>query len=127
MNLYKYIAILSLYAFNVHSETIDFNQLYRSWGVDIATINTNQGGLFWTRKLIPNKSCASCHTNNLKKNGAHVRTKKLIKPMSPKINPKRLTDTKKINKWLKRNCKFTYKRECTAVEKVNFIEFIRKN
>lgn len=76
MNLYKYIAILSLYAFNAHSETIDFNQLYRSWGIDIATINTNQGGVFWTRKLIPNKSCASCHTNNLKKNGAHVRTKK---------------------------------------------------
>jgi hypothetical protein len=127
MNLYKYIAILSLYAFNVHSETIDFNQLYRSWGVDIATINTNQGESFWTRKLISNKSCASCHTNNLQKNGVHVKTKKLIKPMSPKINPKRLTDIKKINKWLKRNCKFTYKRECTAIEKVNFITFIRKN
>jgi hypothetical protein len=127
MNLYKYIAILSLYAFNVHSETIDFNQLYRSWGVDIATINTDQGESFWTRKLISNKSCASCHTNNLQKNGVHVKTKKLIKPMSPKINPKRLTDIKKINKWLKRNCKFTYKRECTAIEKVNFITFIRKN
>lgn len=127
MNLYKYIAILSLYAFNVHSETVDFNQLYRSWGVDIATINTDQGESFWTRKLISNKSCASCHTNNLQKNGVHVKTKKLIKPMSPKINPKRLTDIKKINKWLKRNCKFTYKRECTAIEKVNFITFIRKN
>lgn len=127
MKIYKYIAILLLYAFNTHAEMIDFNQLYRSWGIDITTTNTDQGALFWTRELMPNKSCASCHTNNLKKNGAHIKTKKLIKPMSPKINPKRLTNIKKINKWLKRNCKFTYKRECTAVEKINFIEFIRKN
>lgn len=127
MNLYKYITILFLCTFNVHAETIDFNQLYRSWGIDIATITTDQGESFWTIELIPGKSCASCHTDNLKKNGAHVITKKLIKPLSPKINPKRLTDTKKINKWLKRNCKFTYKRECTAVEKVNFIVFIRNN
>lgn len=127
MSTYKYIALLSLYAFNVHSGAIDFNQLYRSWGVDITTINTTQGEQLWKRELIPNKSCTSCHTNNLKKNGTHVKTKKLIKPMSPKINQKRLTNTKKINKWLKRNCKFTYKRECTAAEKVNFIEFIRRN
>ncbi|WP_201341438.1 DUF1924 domain-containing protein [Abyssogena phaseoliformis symbiont] len=96
MKIYKYIAILPLYAFNIHSETIDFNQLYRSWGIDIATINTTQGALFWKRELMPNKSCTSCYTNDLKKNGAHVRTKKLIKPMSPKINQK------KVNRYQKK-------------------------
>lgn len=62
MKLYKYMIILPLYAFNVHSETIDFNQLYRSWGVDITMIDTTQGEQLWKQELISNKSCTSCHT-----------------------------------------------------------------
>lgn len=98
--------MLPLYVFNIRSE-IKISTNCILIGVDIATINTTQGALFWKRELMPNKSCTSCHTNDLKKNGAYAtRTKKLIKSMSPKINQKRLTDTKK-NKWLKRNYKFS--------------------
>jgi len=48
--------------------------------------------------------------------------------MSPSVNPDRLTDSKKVNKWFKRNCKWTLGRECTAQEKSNFflIKYVSK-
>ncbi len=47
--------------------------------------------------------------------------------MSPSAYPERLTDSKKVNKWFKRNCKWTYGRECTAQEKSNFLVYIEKS
>ena len=49
------------------------------------------------------------------------RAGKVIDPMAPSVNSKRLTDAKKINKWLLRNCKWTFGRECTAQEKGNVL------
>ncbi len=72
------------------------------------------------------RSCATCHTNNARVNGKHVKTGKPIRPMSPSVNPERLTDAKKIEKWFKRNCKWTLDRECTAQEKGDFLVFLRK-
>jgi hypothetical protein len=45
--------------------------------------------------------------------------------MAPSVNPKRLTNQAKIEKWLLRNCRWTLGRECTAEEKANFISFIK--
>ncbi len=53
--------------------------------------------------------------------GKHNRTGKMIKPISPTVNPERLTDIKKIKKWLLRNCKWTFGRECTTQEKGNIL------
>jgi hypothetical protein len=124
----KYLAVLILFTFTNHAHAVDFNQLYQSWsGEGLVSSNAAKGEELWSYELIPGKSCASCHGNDLSQTGSHVKTNKLIKPLSPNTNPKRLTKVSKINKWLKRNCKFTYKRECTSEEKINFIEFIRKN
>lgn len=71
------------------------------------------------------RSCSSCHTNDLKDHGKHVKTKKIIKPMAPVINALRLTETKKIEKWFKRNCKWTLGRECTPQEKGDFLLYIQ--
>ncbi len=71
------------------------------------------------------RSCTNCHTDDLKKRGRHVRTRKPIEPMAPSVNPKRLTDAKKIEKWLLRNCKWTLGRECTPQEKGDLLEFLR--
>ncbi len=107
---------------------VDFNQLYNSWSNDpTITYSANTGKQLWSKEILPGKSCESCHGSDLTQPGKHTRTNKIIKPLSPKINPKRLTKVKKINKWLKRNCKFTYKRECSPEEKMSFIEFIRLN
>jgi hypothetical protein len=51
-------------------------------------------------------------------------TAKTIEPLSPKANPKRLTDVKKIEKWLKRNFNDVYNREGTPKEKGDVITYI---
>ena len=123
----KYLLIALLCNNAIYAQTIDFDALYRSWGANPLKVDIKKAQTMWNQEIIANKSCASCHTNNLKKQGKHVKTKKIIKPLSTQVNPKRLTKVKKINKWLKRNCKFTYKRECSAQEKMDFIEFIKQS
>lgn len=71
------------------------------------------------------RNCASCHTDNLKLEGQHARTGKEIAPMAPSVNAKRLTETREIEKWFGRNCKWTMGRECTAQEKGDFLSYIR--
>ncbi|MEZ5550620.1 MAG: DUF1924 domain-containing protein [Pseudomonadales bacterium] len=63
------------------------------------------------------RSCTSCHTDAVRGSGRHERTGKIIEPMAPSVNAERLTDRKKIDKWFLRNCKWTFRRECTAQEK----------
>ena len=70
-------------------------------------------------------SCASCHTKDLTSSGENIFTGKILEPLSPKANPKRLTKLKKIKKWLRRNFKDVYKREGSAIEKGNVLVFIR--
>tara|TARA_B100001063_G_scaffold108596_1_gene101281 strand:- start:17627 stop:18031 length:405 start_codon:yes stop_codon:yes gene_type:complete len=69
-------------------------------------------------------SCVSCHTNNFTQNGENIFTGKVIKPLSPKVNPKRLSELKTMKKWLKRNFKDVYVREGTALEKGDVITYI---
>lgn len=69
-------------------------------------------------------SCESCHTTNLANAGENIFTGKAIDPLSPKANPKRLTDTTEIEKWLKRNFNDVYNREGTAIEKGDVITYI---
>jgi len=76
-----------------------------------------QGRDLWHNKTAEGRSCTSCHGDSLKRIGRHEKTAKLIEPMAPSVNSERLTSRKKINKWLLRNCKWTYRRECTAAEK----------
>jgi len=46
--------------------------------------------------------------------------------MSPVTTPTRLPDNQKIEKWFKRNCKWTFGRECTLQEKGDLILFMQK-
>lgn len=71
------------------------------------------------------RACSSCHTTDLRQAGKQINTGKLIEAMSPAINPQRLTDAEKIEKWFGRNCKWTMGRECTAQEKGDFLKFIQ--
>lgn len=84
----------------------------------------------WTRNFTHPKadqprSCASCHTDNLKAGGKHARTGKPIEPLAPSVNPQRLTEAREIEKWFGRNCKWTLGRECTAQEKGDFLSYMR--
>ena len=70
------------------------------------------------------RSCASCHGQDLRQAGKHVKTGKVIEPMAPSRNSQRLSNTKKVEKWLRRNCRWTLGRECTAQEKGDFVQFM---
>ena len=70
------------------------------------------------------RSCTSCHGPSLHAQGRHEKTGKVIEAMAPSTNAQRLTDTKKIKKWLLRNCKWTYGRVCTPQEKGDFLSWL---
>ena len=72
-----------------------------------------------------NRRCSTCHTTDLRAAGKHVTTGKAIEPLASSVNPKRLTDVEKIEKWFLRNCKWTMGRECTPQEKGNYLVLIR--
>ncbi len=72
------------------------------------------------------RACTTCHGDNLKEPGKHAKTGKTIETLAPPVNPKRLTDTKEIEKWFLRNCKWTLGRECSPQEKGDFLVFLRE-
>lgn len=91
--------------------------------------SADRGKAFWSRQhAAPDggqaRSCSLCHSNNLNRTGEHIRTHKSIKPMAPGRNPERLTSTRKVRKWLLRNCKYVLGRTCTAQEQGDVLTFI---
>jgi hypothetical protein len=88
------------------------------------------GESMWTRTFADAKSgekrrCSTCHHEDLRRTGKHAVTGKVIEPLAPSANPKRLTDPEHIEKWFARNCKWTLGRECTPQEKGDFLVMIR--
>lgn len=72
-------------------------------------------------------ACTNCHTVNLASSGKNSLTGKVIDPLSPRANPQRLSSTKEVTKWLKRNFMDVYGREGTAQEKGDVLTYIMKN
>ena len=73
---------------------------------------------------VQTRNCARCHGADLTRPGRHVRTGKPIEPMALSVNPARLSDPGKAEKWFRRNCRWTLGRECTPQEKGDFIHFM---
>jgi hypothetical protein len=91
------------------------------------TPSVQRGQAFFTKEWgisqkMPN--CTVCHGKNLKVEGKHVVTDKRIAPFSPAVNSERFTSSSKVEKWFKRNCTEVVGRECTAMEKADFIQFV---
>ncbi|MEW8033710.1 MAG: DUF1924 domain-containing protein [Candidatus Thiodiazotropha endolucinida] len=94
--------------------------------------SAEQGRDAWARVVIDKKSgkprsCSDCHGDDLSKAGKHIKTGKRIEPMAPSAIPKRLSDPEKINKWFKRNCKWTWGRICTPQEKGDLLLYLQKH
>ena len=68
-------------------------------------------------------SCTTCHGNSPQSRG-QTRADKPIEPMALSLTPNRYSDPKKVAKWFRRNCKSVLGRECTALEKGDFITFM---
>ena len=101
---------------------------YRSNGA--GPFNAQKGEQLWQQEVVNAKdgrarSCTTCHGNDLRSTGKHIKTGKAIEPLSPAVNAERLSSAKKIRKWFKRNCKWTWGRECTPQEKGDLLSFMR--
>jgi hypothetical protein len=100
------------------------------FAADAAAGDATSGAAGWTQTYpqsdgSPARSCVSCHGRDLTAPGRHAVTGKPIEPLAPSVNPQRLTDTAKVEKWLLRNCRWTLGRECTPEEKADFVAYIR--
>ena len=71
-------------------------------------------------------SCTSCHTVNPVKIG-ETRAGKAIEPMAISASPERYQSLKKAEKWFRRNCKSVLGRECTSIEKGDFLAFMKES
>ena len=70
------------------------------------------------------KACTACHAADPTKPGENIKTGKPIEPMAVSANPKRYTNAEDVEKWFRRNCKQVLGRECTVLEKGDFIAYM---
>lgn len=100
-----------------------------AWSTAVQAGDPVVGAAAWVREYpqpggAPARSCVTCHTEDLDQPGRHAKTGKSIEAMAPSVNPERLTDPAKVEKWLGRNCRWTLGRTCTAAEKADFLAYI---
>ncbi|MCU7905413.1 MAG: DUF1924 domain-containing protein [Candidatus Thiodiazotropha sp. (ex Epidulcina cf. delphinae)] len=128
----KHIATLLLFFLPMALQANVVDGLLKGYQVSGAGgFSAEQGAADWQRRVAHAKSgqarsCSDCHGSDLTKEGGHAKTGKLIEPMAPSANPQRLSDAKKIEKWFKRNCKWTWGRECTAQEKGDLLRYLQQ-
>ena len=114
-------AVIDDYLASLKQEALKENPNFKGF-------DAKRGEEIFTSKHIGKKgkeiSCTTCHTINLNNSGENTFTGKTIEPLSPKANPKRFTDVKEIEKWMKRNFNDVYNREGTALEKGDVTTYI---
>lgn len=100
-------------------------QLVSYWSTQAGTpANAARGERLFTVRHGGDWSCASCHGAPPTGPGKHAGTGKAIEALAPAFNPKSLTDTARVDKWLRRNCKDVLARECTAAEKADVLAYL---
>ncbi len=91
------------------------------------TASAARGEQFYRAKHTGGKeadSCASCHTDNPKDEGKHIKTHKAVEPLAPSVNKQRFTDPAHVEKWFRRNCREVLGRVCTPQEKADFTAYV---
>lgn len=83
-----------------------------------------RGKVFFGNRHGRDWSCASCHGAPPTAQGKHASTGKTIAPLAPAFNPNAFTETAKVDKWLRRNCRDVLSRECTAAEKADVLAYL---
>lgn len=106
------------------ADTSPAHQLERFSAQAATPGQAERGRVFFTSRQGGDWSCASCHGNPPTQPGKHASTGKPIDPMAPAANPKAFTDTAKVDKWFRRNCKDVLQRECSAAEKADVLAYL---
>ena len=99
-------------------------ELLKSYESQSGKASPARGEQFFNTKHGKEWSCASCHENPPNHDTKHIVTGKVIKPLSPNVNPERFVDQAKVEKWFKRNCNDVLGRECTAQEKADVLSWL---
>lgn len=86
--------------------------------------DAGRGQGFFNAKHGGEWACASCHGMPPTGPGKHANTGKTIAPLAPAFNPKAFTDTARVEKWFRRNCKDVLSRECSASEKADVLAYL---
>lgn len=108
------------------ADTTPAQQLAR-WSAQAGQAPSAQRGqALFTQRHGGEWSCSSCHGNPPTGQGKHASTGKPIAPLAPAFNPQSLTDTAKVDKWLRRNCKDVLSRECTPLEKADVLDYLTR-
>ncbi|PXW93657.1 uncharacterized protein DUF1924 [Sphaerotilus hippei] len=88
--------------------------------------DAERGRVFFTSRHGGEWSCASCHGSPPTDPGRHAATGKSIHPLAPAFNARAFTDTAKVDKWFRRNCKDVLDRECSAAEKADVLTYLTR-
>jgi hypothetical protein len=80
--------------------------------------------VFFTSRHGGEWACASCHGNPPTATGKHAGTGKPIDALAPAFNPQAFSDTAKVDKWFRRNCKDVVQRECSGGEKADVLAYL---
>jgi mono/diheme cytochrome c family protein len=78
----------------------------------------------WTGGDARTPSCTTCHTDNPKAAGQNAKTGRTIEPVAVSVNPKRFVDMAEVEKQFGRDCKNVIGRDCTVVEKGDYVTFM---
>ena len=95
--------------------------MYADQGV--VSVDIDRGRRLWTGRT-GDRGCGDCHGRDPGVPGRHVKTGKAIEAMAPSVNPARYGDADKIEKWFKRNCRWTFGRVCSAQEKADMLAWL---
>ena len=68
-------------------------------------------------------ACTSCHADSPRSVG-RTPAGKSIEALAVSLNPARYTDPAKVEKWFKRNCQDVLGRECTPLEKGDWLSYM---
>ena len=130
------IGITLLFAFNskpLHAEGIDdlinhYADLATSESQPFVAFDPDRGKELYLKQFSTGKidtpSCTTCHTSDPTQAG-ETRAGKAIDPMAVSVSPDRYQTLKKAEKWFGRNCRSVLGRECTAIEKGDFLSFMK--
>jgi hypothetical protein len=68
-------------------------------------------------------ACTSCHADNPRSAG-RTPAGKTVEAVAVSVTPSRYTDPAKVEKWFKRNCNDVLGRECTPLEKGDWLTYV---
>ncbi len=105
-------------------DTTPAQQLERFSAAAGAAGQPKPGRVFFGSRHGGEWSCASCHHAPPTRPGQHAGTGKTLEPLAPSFNPRAFTDSAKVDKWLRRNCKDVLQRECSAREKADVMAYL---